>query len=161
MTTDEFNKAVDLYSDAVFRFVLRNMKDSEKSHDIVQDTYEKLWKNHQNVTNEKVKSYLFSTAYHTLIDQVRREKKQASWDEVDFKAQTYDHGYSDINEILHRAVAQLPEVQRMVVMMRDYEGYSYAEIGEMTGLNESQVKVYIYRARVFLKNYIGKMEVLV
>ena len=92
---------------------------------------------------------------------MRREKKQANWDEVDFKTQTYDHGYSDINEILHQAVAQLPEVQRMVVMMRDYEGYSYDEIGEITGLNESQVKVYIYRARVFLKNYIGKMEVLV
>ena len=80
---------------------------------------------------------------------------------MDIKAQTCEQGYSDLNEILHRAVAQLPEAQRMVVMMRDYEGYSYEEIGEITGLNESQVKVYIYRARVFLKNYIGKMEVLV
>ena len=68
MTTDEFNKAVDLYSDAVFRFILKNMKDNDKSQDIVQDTYEKLWKNHENVSYEKVKSYLFSTAYHTLID---------------------------------------------------------------------------------------------
>ncbi|HPS13853.1 MAG TPA: sigma factor-like helix-turn-helix DNA-binding protein, partial [Prolixibacteraceae bacterium] len=41
---------------------------------------------------------------------------------------------------------------------RDYEGYSYEEIGDITGLNESQVKVYIYRARVFLKNYIGQIE---
>lgn len=46
-------------------------------------------------------------------------------------------------------------------MLRDYEGYSYQEIGEITGLSESQVKVYIYRARVFLRKYIGKMEVVI
>jgi DNA-directed RNA polymerase specialized sigma24 family protein len=42
--------------------------------------------------------------------------------------------------------------------LRDYEGYSYREIAEITDLSETQVKVYIYRARVFLKNYIGSME---
>jgi RNA polymerase sigma-70 factor (ECF subfamily) len=39
-------------------------------------------------------------------------------------------------------------------MLRDYEGYSYKEIGDITGLTESQVKVYIFRARVTLKNYL-------
>ena len=58
-------------------------------------------------------------------------------------------------------VDRLPEVQKMVLLLRDYEGYSYEEIGEMANLNESQVKVYIYRARVFLKKYIGKMEAVV
>jgi RNA polymerase sigma-70 factor (ECF subfamily) len=43
-------------------------------------------------------------------------------------------------------------------MLRDYEGYSYEDIEQITGLNESQVKVYIYRGRVSLKNYIGKIE---
>ena len=38
------------------------------------------------------------------------------------------------------------------------QGYNYAEIGEITNLNESQVKVYIFRARTFLRNYIGKPE---
>ena len=52
----------------------------------------------------------------------------------------------------------MPEIQRSVVMLRDYEGYSYDEIGEICNLNESQVKVYIYRARLFLKEYIGSME---
>jgi len=56
------------------------------------------------------------------------------------------------------AVNKLPEIQRSVVLLRDYEGYSYEEIGKITGLNEAQVKVYIYRARVFLKEYIGSLE---
>ena len=46
-------------------------------------------------------------------------------------------------------------------MLRDYEGYSYKEIGEITGLSEAQVKVYIFRARVFLKNYIGSMDAVI
>ncbi|MGW8314251.1 MAG: RNA polymerase sigma factor, partial [Bacteroidales bacterium] len=66
--------------------------------------------------------------------------------------------YSDLKEVLERAIGQLPDDQRAVVMLRDYEGYAYREISEITGLSESQVKVYIYRARVFLKHYIGSME---
>jgi len=42
--------------------------------------------------------------------------------------------------------------------LKDYEGYSYEEIGRITGLNESQVKVYLHRARIQLKAYIVKME---
>ncbi len=161
MTIKEFNQAVDLYSDGVYRFVLKNIKDEDKAKDIIQDTYEKLWKRHGEVNYEKVKSYLFSTAYHTLIDLTRREKKKAQWDEVDFNRHSANDGYSDLNEVLHKAVDLLPDIQKMVVMMRDYEGYSYKEIGDMTNLSESQVKVYIFRARKFLKEYIGKIEVLV
>jgi RNA polymerase sigma-70 factor (ECF subfamily) len=82
-------------------------------------------------------------------------------EEADLREYTHSKQYSDLQEILHQALEQLPSDQKMVVMMRDYEGYSYQEIGEMTGLSESQVKVYIYRARVFLRKYIGKMEVVV
>lgn len=73
----------------------------------------------------------------------------------------HDRQYSDLSEILNDAVKLLPEIQRTVVLLRDYEGYSYKEIGDITELSEAQVKVYIYRARIFLKNYIGKMEVVV
>ncbi len=161
MTVEEFNQAVNQYSDGVYRFILKNIKDEDKAKDIIQDTYEKLWKKHAEVNYAKVKSYLFSAAYHTLIDLTRREKKQAQWDEVDTKKHSYTSGYSDLNEVLHKAIERLPKSQRMVVMMRDYEGYSYKEIADITNLSEAQVKVYIFRARKFLKEYIGNIEVLV
>ncbi|HVA97710.1 MAG TPA: sigma-70 family RNA polymerase sigma factor, partial [Bacteroidia bacterium] len=63
-----------------------------------------------------------------------------------------------LKEVLNDAVNKLSDVQRSVVLLRDYEGYSYQEIGKITELTEAQVKVYIYRARVFLKNYIGSMD---
>jgi len=158
MNIEEYNKAVDLYSDGVYRFILKNIKNDEKAKDIVQDTFEKLWINAGNVNYQKVKSYIFTAAYHTMIDVIRKEKRISDFEHV--KEDKYSHSkqYSDLSEILQDALNRLNEIQRSVIMLRDYEGYSYQEIGEITGLSESQVKVYIFRARVTLKNYIGSMD---
>ncbi|NJO92440.1 MAG: RNA polymerase sigma factor [Chloroflexia bacterium] len=158
MTIDEYNKSVDLFSDNVYRFILKNAKDEALAQDVVQDSYEKLWMNYGNVQFEKVKSYLFTTAYRTMIDHFRRSKKITNTKDYDYNGHYHNEQYSDISEILQQAVSQLPDDQKAAIMLRDYEGYSYKEIAEITGLNESQVKVYIYRARVFLKNYIVKVE---
>ena len=159
MTVEEFNQCVDQHSDNLYRFILKNVKDKDKAKDVVQDTYEKLWLKVSELPSTNAKSYMFTTAYRTMIDMFRRDKKQTRMDEGEFD-ETISHNkqYSDLKEILNRGVSKLPEVQRMVLMLRDYEGYSYKEIGEMTNLGESQVKVYIFRARIFLKNYIGDIE---
>jgi len=60
--------------------------------------------------------------------------------------------------VLNRAIENLPEDQRSVLLLRDYEGYSYKEIADITNLTETKVKVYIYRARVYLKSFIGRPE---
>lgn len=161
MTISDYNTSVDEYSDRLYRFVLKSIKDVHKAEDIVQDSYEKLWKNVENVNAEKVRSYLFTTAYHTMIDIIRKDKRSAFSEDLKLTEESHENNYSDLNEVLKEAVEKLPEIQRMVLLLRDYEGYSYQEIGEMANLSESQVKVYIYRARVFLKKYIGNIEVLV
>jgi len=161
MNVKEYNQSVDLYSDNVFRFILKNIKDEERARDIVQDSYEKLWRNAEHVNPEKVKSYLFTTAYHTMIDILRKDKRQTYMEDYQIPEDMHDEQYSDLAEILNYAVKLLPEIQRTVILLRDYEGYSYKEIGDITTLSEAQVKVYIYRARVFLKSYIGKMDLVV
>ncbi len=161
MTVKEYNKSVETYSDNIYRFVLKNIRDTERAKDIVQDTFEKVWKNHSDISYLKVKSYLFSTAYHTLIDSIRRDKYKAGWEDADANKYVTNETYSDINEVLHQALEKLPPDQKNVILLRDYEGYNYKEIAEITSLSESQVKVYIFRGRQFLKNYIGKIEVLV
>jgi RNA polymerase sigma-70 factor (ECF subfamily) len=161
MTTKEYNLSVDQFSDNVFRFALKNIKDEEKAKDIVQDTYEKLWVRVDEVNFEKARSWLFTTAYHAIVDLTRREKKQGEYNETKVRRMGHNDQYSDLKEILQEAVSKLPEIQRHVIMLRDYEGYSYEEIGEICNLNESQVKVYIFRARKFLKDYIGNIETVV
>ena len=161
MTTSEYNKSVDQYSDNIYRFALKNLRDSEKAKDIVQDTFMKLWVKVDDVNYEKVKSYLFTSAYHSMVDLSRKEKRAGEYNESKVKKMVHSEQYSDAKEILDVAVAKLPDIQRQMILLRDYEGYSYEEIGDITNLNESQVKVYIFRARKFLKDYIGNIETVI
>lgn len=161
MNAAEYNIIVDEQADALYRFILKNNKNAEKAKDVVQDAFERLWVNAKNVEFGKAKSYLFSTAYHAMIDTIRREKKQSGNDISTYPEAGHSAQYSDLQEVLHNALQKLPEVQRSVVLLRDYEGYSYTEIAEITKLTEAQVKVYIYRARVFLKKYIVTPQTVV
>ncbi len=161
MGIDAFNRCVDEHSDALYRFILKNIRDEEKARDIVQDSYEKMWQKIDTISPGKMKSYLFSTAYHTMVDVIRKEKTRVDFESIREEMYSDNGQYTDLNEVLHEAVSKLPAIQRSVIMLRDYEGYSYDEIAGITGLTESQVKVYIYRGRVFLKKYIGRMEVLI
>lgn len=158
MTVAEYNKSVDDYSDGIFRFMLKNIRNEAKARDIVQDTYEKLWIKVSEVTAGKVKSYLFTTAYHTMIDMLRKESRITSFENDKHNRPEQGQHQPDLQNLLEDAVNRLPEDQRSVIMLRDYEGYSYEEISNITGLSESQVKVYIFRGRMFLKNYIGSIE---
>jgi RNA polymerase sigma factor (sigma-70 family) len=161
MTVKEYNHAVDEFADAVYRFIRGNLKDEDRSNDIVQDAFEKLWIHVTEIEYRVVKSWLFSTAYHNMIDIIRKEKKMSSIEESLEYDSFHDLQYSDLNEILHQALDRLPEQQKTSVMLRDYEGYSYREIGEITGLSEAQVKINIYRGRIALKNYIGSIETVI
>jgi RNA polymerase sigma factor (sigma-70 family) len=158
MGISEYNKTVDEFSESIFRFILKNVTDDEISRDIVQEAYMRLWNKRKEIPYEKSKTYLFTTAYHLLIDFVRKEKsKQKYLNELNIETSS-ENNFSDLSEIIEEAVTQLPEIQRTVILLRDYEGYSYKEIGDITNLSESQVKVYIYRARTVLKRYIGSLD---
>lgn len=158
MTVREYNRSVEEYSDYVYRFILSSIKDEDRANDIVQDTYEKLWRNVLEISYPVVKSWLFTTAYHGMIDMIRKESRMSPIEENNGYDLIEESQYSDLNEILHMALERLPEIQKSLILLRDYEGYSYREIGEITGLTEAQVKINIYRGRVALKNFIGKIE---
>jgi len=158
MTVKEYNRSVEELADSVYRFIRANLKDEDRANDIVQDSYEKLWLHIAEIEYPVVKSWLFSTAYHTMIEIIRKEKRITTLEESYENTLIYESQYSDLNEILHAAVERLPDQQKTSVLLRDYEGYSYKEISEITGQTEAQVKINIYRGRLALKGFIGKIE---
>lgn len=161
MTVKEYNRSVDEFSDSVYRFIRANLKDEDRSNDIVQDSYEKLWRSVAVIEYQVVKSWLFTTAYRAMIDIIRKESRSFSLEEANENEMLTESQYSDLNEILHLALDRLPENQKSLILLRDYEGYSYREIGEITGLTEAQVKINIYRGRMTLKSFIGKIETVI
>ncbi|MEO6720652.1 MAG: RNA polymerase sigma factor [Ferruginibacter sp.] len=158
MTEREYNQCVNLYADNVYRFILKNLGHQEDARDIVQGAFEKMWINRDIVDNDRCKSYLFTVAYHQMIDHIRKNKRIVLKEEFNEEAKVAGAVHHDSKRILHEAVNRLNETQKSLVMLKDYEGYSYEEIGKITGLNDSQVKVYLHRARLQLREYIVKRE---
>src|SRR5882672_11418453 len=156
MTEREYNECVKTYADNVYRFILKNLRHEEDARDVVQTAFEKLWKNRAEVEAAKSKSYLFTIAYHQMIDHLRKVKRVQLREEFREEARICEAGGNNLKRILETALARLNETQRSLVLLKDYEGYSYEEIGQITGLNESQVKVYLHRARLQLREYIVK-----
>lgn len=161
MTDREYNDCVNLYADNVYRFILKNLRKEEDAKDVVQSAFEKLWRNRGSVDSIKSKSYLFTIAYHQMIDHLRKEKRVELRSAFREDTIVSDRPAHQLRKTLEAALARLNETQRSLVLLKDYEGYSYLEIGQITGLTESQVKVYLHRARIQLKNYLVSLENLI
>ncbi len=158
MTVSEYNQCVDQFSDRVYRFALKSLKDEDHARDIVQDCFEKLWIKKEGIVFEKARSYLFTSAYNAMVDFWRREKFRGEEEDLEEKHHYEPNHYTGLRPVINKALDKLPEVQRTVLLLRDYEGYDYAEIGKICDLSDSQVKVYIYRARMAMKNYLGSLK---
>ncbi len=158
MTEKEYNDCVHLHADGVFRFIVKNLKHEEDAKDIVQTSFEKLWRNKDVVDNDKSKSYLFTVAYNQMIDHIRKIKRIQLHDDFHSEIKVEHQPEHHTKKTLDEAVNRLNETQKSLVMLKDYEGYSYDEIGEIMGLNTSQVKVYLHRARITLRTYLVSRE---
>ena len=158
MTEKEYNECVTQYADNVYRFIVKNLRHEEDARDVVQSAFEKLWRNRDQVDGSKSKSYLFTVAYNQMIDHLRKAKRVYLKEEFSADTRVSDRQVNNTRAILQQALARLSETQRSLVMLKDYEVYSYEEIGQIMNLSESQVKVYLHRARLQLKDYIVKVE---
>lgn len=158
MTEKEYNDCVSQYSDNVYRFIVKNLRHEEDARDVVQTAFEKLWVNRAEIDGAKSKSYLFTVAYNQMIDHLRKAKRVYLKDEFAADIQVVYKPVNNAKKVLEEALGRLNETQRSLVMLKDYEGYSYEEIGQIMELNPSQVKVYLHRARIQLKEYLVKVE---
>ena len=158
MTENEYNLCVNLHADGVYRFIMKNLRHEEDSKDVVQSAFEKLWINREKVENERSKSFLFTVAYHQMIDLIRKNKKVTLKDDFSSAKMFTREPEHQVKKILNEAIYKLSETQRSLVLLKDYEGYSYEEIAVITALSISQVKVYLHRARIQLKSYLVKPE---
>ena len=76
MTIEEYNQCVDDFADALYRFAMKSLNDSELAKDFIQDSFEKLWMKLPTVQSGKGRAYLFATLHNATIDYHRREKKK-------------------------------------------------------------------------------------
>lgn len=159
MSLTLYNQSVQDYSNRVCRFVHKLLMDKAVAKDITQDAYLILWENREKVDFEKVRAWLFTTAYRLSMDHIKRQKRYAGEEHI--PEWFVEPEQPDLKKIVNDALVLLSEVQRSILLLKDYEGYSYEEIGVMLNLNESQVKVYLFRARKKIKDHIGDLRLVI
>jgi RNA polymerase sigma-70 factor (ECF subfamily) len=158
MTDKEYNNCVRDHADSVYRFILKNLRNVEDARDVVQSAFEKMWSSRASVDATRCKAFLFTVAYHQMIDHIRKGRMIIVKEELGEHVTVYNKNEKHTRNLIEAALARLNETQRSLVLLKDYEGYSYDEIGDITGLSESQVKVYLHRARTQLRNFLVSPE---
>ena len=151
---------VNKWADVLYRFACKSLGSRAAAQDAVQNAYESLWKNKERVEEGSAKAWLCKVVYRNGVDEYRRQSKlgNAAILESDDQEDAGKKGGSFLKKELDAALQKLDESSRMLVLLKDYEGYSYAEIAEITGLNVQQVKTYLHRSRKRLQHLLGKLE---
>lgn len=149
-------------SNQLYGYALKFLRNQEDAEDIVQDVLEKLWINRKKVEFEKAKSWMYTTAHNAMINLInRKQRMQYPGDEKLPEQTAKKTNVFESNQVVERACSILPPIQKSIILLRDLEGYTYEEIGEILELSPSQVKVYLFRARNKIKKQLKGLKELV
>ena len=158
MENVSFRTTVLPLSDRLFRLALRITMNRAEAEDVVQDTLLKVWE--QRDEWEQIKSleaFAMAICRNRALDVAKRVGRNTiSLEAIDNRQKTTDNGLESLETreeiyLIRRLMDGLPEVQRTIMLLRDIEGRAYQEIAETLDISETQVKVYLHRARTKIK----------
>lgn len=154
-------KSLLLYKNELMRLALHITMDRAEAEDVVQETYIKVWNQHDRWNEiENMKAFCLTVCRNLALDRKRTAKeKTESIDSLPVEqvgvfdpAEQAEH--SEKIALIRSVMQQLPEKQRTAMQLRDFEGYSYKEISDIMQVPEQQVKISIFRARQAIKQKI-------
>ena len=152
----------------LFRLALRITLNRVEAEDVVQETMIKVWNRRDRWEElESIEAFCLTICRNISLDKMRKmEHQNQSLEESEHDAP--DQSYSSNPEeqamqqdklmLIRRLINDLPEKQRSVMQLRDFEGKSYKEIAKVMGISEEQVKVNIFRARQTIRQKYFETE---
>jgi len=169
--TEKFYDLVKRYEQKLYNFSLRMCRNPSDAEDMIQDTFLNVFKYLNNFRHEtKFKNWLYKVAASTCIKKRRKSKfapdKELSLDEFlpNGNAEKPDHVpqwamlpldnllNEELSSVINQSILGLPEKYRVVIVLRDIEGFSTAETAQILNLSPSNVKVRLHRARLYLRD---------
>lgn len=169
-----FELLVKAHQDRVYDFCVRMLADREEAFDLTQEIFISI---HQHLdkfrADAKLSTWIFRIARNHCLNRLKYLKRRGrgrsdDFDETNELAITESMGGSARpdeavsaareRELVHRAIQELDEDQRSLVVLRDVEGLSYEEIMEITELPEGTVKSRLHRAREKLAGILARLE---
>jgi RNA polymerase sigma-70 factor (ECF subfamily) len=163
LSKDAFVKIFDLYAQPLYRYALRLCGDPVIADQIVGDVFAKLLDLFSSGHGPSVylRSYLYETVYHRIIDEARSSRHKAPLEAVDWFRQDVQAGHISLEDhvlfkqILHIIQNNLTDDQRHVIILRFLEGFSLRETGAIIGKTEDHVKVIQTRAIAKLRQALN------
>lgn len=156
----QYQQAIEQYRQRVYSFAHYSLRGREDAEDVTQEVFIKLWQHWRKIDHSKLSAWLMRVAHNAVIDRIRKQKTGDSqvdeFAEVEEQGQRVDPGQeldqAAFKAELQTAIKGLDEPFRSIVIMRDIQGLSYAEIQETLEISDSQVKVYLHRGRRKLRD---------
>ena len=156
----QYQQAIEQHRQRVYSFAHYSLRAKEDAEDVTQEVFIKLWQHWQKIDHSKLGGWLMRVAHNAVIDHVRRQRSgEANLDhyvDVDDQAGSGNQEAKFDQEIfkqqLQLAIKTLDDPFRSIIIMRDVQGLSYAEIQASLEMSESQVKVYLHRGRRKLRD---------
>lgn len=154
-----FRTLYDRYKNQIFWFCYRTLKDRDIAKDAVQEVFIRIYRMRDKYApGTNFVGWIHSMARNQCLNIHRSQKDTEPFDELQDYAIQMANERSDtaLQDHLAYEVAQLPEIYREALVLREYEGRSYQEIVEITGLSLSAVKFRIFKARDLLRERLAK-----
>ncbi len=147
------------HADALFRYAVKLTGNSMEAEDVVQNTFEKIWIRKDQITIDTVKALCYRITHNNVMDNFRRKKLEREAPIMGDISSTSDVLAFESRDIINQGFLQLSEVQKSLILLRDYEGYSYEDIAEILEMSLGKVKVYLFRARKQMQKEIKELEI--
>jgi len=160
LSKEEFELVYDENFDVIRDFVFYHCGDSEMASDITQDVFMKIWEKQEKLDNRRLKPLLYKMASNLYVDDYRKKKIQANYenymkpvDEMDFSPEDRMI-FKELSTAYSKVLEQLPDRQRAVYIMSREEGVKYAEIANIFKISVKTVEKYIGIAVQLLKKQL-------
>jgi len=142
------------YNQKVYRFCLRMVSHEAIAKDAFQETFMKVYENRKNFRGENFAAWLFTIARHTCLNHLRAKKDHDEYDEAYHSKSITKHSDVALKDLIEQSIKQLPIQLREVIILREYEEYSYQEIANILNIELSLAKVRVHRARKILRTVL-------
>lgn len=161
MEQKDFNKIFISLKDKVFRFARSILADTAEAEDVTQDIFEKLWLNREYSEEYKnMESFLIRSTKNLCLDRIKHNNvvlKNSKILKVLNNHSVEPQGEKkEVSEIIKSIINELPKKQKMIIHLRDVEGYEFDEIYEATGIEQNAIRVNLSRARKTVKQELLK-----
>lgn len=164
MTAEEFKIQVLPYKNKLFRFAKQLLRSREEAEDTVQEVYIKLWDRKQSLKSYRsIEAFAMTVTKNLCLDKLKSKRNTAvhmTEYEVKYEEKEPDQKaeLKDAVDFVEKIIDQLPDLQKMVIRLKDIEGYEFEEISRMLEMNINAVRVNLSRARKKVRDELIKMN---